>query len=159
MASEPMPDNDRSETGPIPKEDQDFLAGAGRRMYRGMWVLGVAGVTVCWLSEGWRWAAGFAIGAALSALNFHWLHTVVASLSELLSAQRGEAPRARRGAPGAAGSALRIVLRYALIAAAGYAIFVSSLVSLEAFFIGLFLFVGAVLVEAAYEIYCGFRSA
>jgi len=63
------------------------------------------------------------------------------------------------GAPvrphGAVASAFRIMLRYALIGAAGYAIFVSSLISLEAFFAGLFLFVGAVLLEVCYELWRG----
>ena len=146
-------------SGMLSAEDESFLAGAGRRMYRGMWVLGAAGVVVCWLWHGWRWAGGFAAGAALSGLNFHWLHSAVRSVSEAFTAPRsGDMERSRPHAPGAAGSAIRIVLRYALIAIAGYAIFVSSFFSLEAFFIGLFLFLGAVMVEAGYEVYCGFRS-
>jgi hypothetical protein len=52
----------------------------------------------------------------------------------------------------------RFVLRYALIGVAGYAIFRSSTLSLEAFFAGLFIAIGAILAEAAYQIYRGFRD-
>lgn len=129
-------------------------------MYRDMWVLAILGTGACWLWHGWRWAAGFAVGAAISALNFHWLHRAVASVTNMLQSEQAKAPQTRRPeAQGPVGSAFRIALRYALIGIAAYAIFKSSLVSLDAFFIGLFLFLGAVLVEAAYEIYCGFRSA
>ena len=127
-------------------------------MYRDMWILGISGMAVCWLTHGWRWAGGFLAGSILSAFNFHSLHRVVASLADSFFAGRRRF-RQPFHAPGAAGSAFRIMLRYALIAAAGYAIFKSSFVSLSAFFIGLFLFLGAVLVEAAYELYCGLRSA
>ena len=54
---------------------------------------------------------------------------------------------------------LRVMLRYALIGVIGYVIFKSSFVSLSAFFIGLFLFLGAILIEMAYEVYSGFRGA
>ena len=159
MPSQPMPDPDHSEPVPLPPDQEAFLAGSGRRLYRDMWVLGAVGVVACWLWHGWKWAGGFAAGAALSALNFHWMHSAVASLSDLFSTPGGKTPADRRPGPGPTGSAIRIMLRYALIAGAGYAIFVSSFVSLDAFLIGLFLFLGAVLVEAAYELYCGSRSA
>jgi hypothetical protein len=52
----------------------------------------------------------------------------------------------------------RFVFRYALIGLVGYAIFKSSLVSLGAFFLGLFLFIAAILAEIGYQVYCAFRS-
>jgi len=70
------------------------------------------------------------------------------------SASQPPPPRGR-----GAGVAARFVLRYALIGLAGYAIFVSSLVSLGAFFLGLFLFIAAILAEVAYQIYGAFRRA
>lgn len=160
MRSEPEHENDRYESSPLPAEDEAFLAGSGRRMYRDMWVLAIVGVAACWLWRGWRWAGGFGAGAALSALNFHWLHRAVASVTNMFQTDPTKAPQSHKpAAPGPVGSAFRIALRYALIGVAAYAIFKSSFVSLDAFFIGLFLFLGAVLVEAVYEIYCGFRSA
>ena len=53
---------------------------------------------------------------------------------------------------------MRFVLRYALIGLVGYAIFKSSFVSLGAFFLGLFLFIAAILAEVAYEIYRALRG-
>ncbi len=160
MDSNPISENPGAAPPRIPHKDEMFLSGAGRRMYRDMWVLGSAGVAVCWFWLGARWAAGFAAGAVLSALNFHWLCSAVSSIAEKLPGQGdGTADLRRARAPGPLGSAFRIMLRYALIGVVGYVIFMSSFVNLNAFFAGLFLFLGAVLIEAAYEIYCGLRSA
>jgi hypothetical protein len=52
---------------------------------------------------------------------------------------------------------LRFVLRYVLIAAAAYAIFKSSDMSLYGLCAGLSLPVGAVLIEAAYAMYGALR--
>ena len=127
-------------------------------MMRAMTVVGVAGIALGWLARGWRWAAGFAIGAVLSAVNFRALKKAVAAISTLAAertALPGEGPPAPP--PSGAGVAFRLILRYALIGAVGYAIFKSSFVSLGAFFLGLFLFLAAIFVEAAYEIYCNVR--
>jgi hypothetical protein len=64
-----------------------------------------------------------------------------------------------QSAPRPAGAVwVRFVLRYALIGLVGYAIFKSSFVSLGAFFLGLFLFIAAILAEIVYEIYRAFRG-
>src|SRR6266567_2218037 len=133
MQSQPMPDKNRSEPVTLPPEQEAFLAGSGRRVYHAMWVLGVVGVVSFRLWHGWKWAGGFAAGAALSALNFHWMHSAVVSLSDLFSTRSETAATDRPSGPGPIGSAIRIMLRYALIAGAGYAIFVTSFVSLNAF--------------------------
>jgi hypothetical protein len=52
----------------------------------------------------------------------------------------------------------RFILRYALIALAGYVIFCSSVLSLPAFFAGLFVAIAAVLVEIVYQLGRGFGS-
>lgn len=127
-------------------------------MYRFLLVLGVSGAAVCWLWRGWRWAAGFAVGSALSALNFHWMYRAIDSITRPFLPHSGREHDAPVRPHGAFGSAFRIMLRYALIAGVGYAIFVSSFISLEAFFAGLFLFVGAVLVEVFYELWYGLSS-
>jgi hypothetical protein len=54
--------------------------------------------------------------------------------------------------------AARFVLRYALIGAAGYAIYRSSALSMTAFFFGLFAALGAILIEMAYETIVAFRN-
>lgn len=153
-----MSDSAQAEYSVIPPAEKKLLAGAERRMAAGMWVLGFAAAALCWLWQGWRTAGGFAVGAILSALNFHWMKTAVASLADLAApptaGSGGPVPR-----PNTARVAIRLMLRYALIGVAGYAIFKSSFVSLGAFFLGLFLFLGAILVELAYEIYFAFRNA
>jgi hypothetical protein len=53
----------------------------------------------------------------------------------------------------------RFILRYGLIGLAGYVIFRSSVISLAAFFVGLFVSIVAVLAEIGYQIYLSFRRA
>ncbi len=157
-----MPDKDIVEEGSsqIPAAEQALLAGAEQRIARGIWILGIAGIGACWLWGGWSWGVGFTVGAALSALNFHWMKGAVGTLADLASSQAvqeaaGEPPRKPETAPVVA----RFVLRFALIGIAGYVIFKSSFISLGAFFAGLFLFLAAILVEIIYQVYAAFRSS
>jgi hypothetical protein len=119
-------------------------------------VLAVAGVLVAWLWHGISWAAGFALGAVLSALSFWWMKGGVHALADLAVAQQD--PEGGSKPQGGSGAIARFVLRYALIGLAGYAIFRSSALSLAAFFAGLFVAVAAILVEIAYQIFLGFRK-
>ena len=139
------------ESNSIPAPEAELLAGTERRIHRAMVALGAAGTIVCLLWRGWGWGAGFAIGAVLSALNFRWMATAAHALGDAASSQIAPA-RPRRGV------VARFVLRYALIGLAGYAIFKSSFISLGAFFLGLFLFIAAILAEICYQVYCAFRS-
>ncbi len=156
-----MPDKDIVEEGSsqIPAAEQALLAGVEQRIAKGIWVLGIVGIGACWLWGGWRWGAGFTVGAALSALNFHWMKGAVGTLADLASSQAvqeaaGEPPSQTKTARVVA----RFVLRFALIGVAAYVIFKSSFVSLGAFFAGLFLFLAAILAEIAYQVYTAFRS-
>src|SRR4051812_10336949 len=109
----------------ISAEHEAFISGSGRRIYWFMLALCAAGVAAFWAWRGWHWAGGFAAGSALSVLNFHWLHRAVSSLTRhFLVPVADDAQRATPSAPGAAGNAFRIMLRYALMAGAAYAIFV-----------------------------------
>ncbi len=157
-----MPSKDIVEEGSsqIPAAEQALLAGAELRIAQGIWVLGIVGIGVCWLWGGWSWSAGFMVGAALSALNFHWMKGAVGTLADLASSQAvqeadGEPPRKPETAP----VVIRFVLRFALIGIAGYVIFKSSFISLGAFFAGLFLFLAAILAEVAYQVYRAFRKS
>lgn len=179
-----MPEEVRTESQPIPAAEAKLLAGTERRIQRAMWVLGALGTALCWLWRGWGWGAGFAIGAFLSALNFRWMKSAVhaladaasepfsssatgsatgpaflpgnaASTTEEVSEQTAPATARDRRPRGVWG---RFVFRYALIGLAGYAIFKSSFVSLGAFFLGLFLFIAAILAEIVYQVYCAFRG-
>ncbi len=115
---------------------------AFRRIYIGMAVIGGAGTLVLLFWQGWRWGLGFACGAAVSALNFHWLKGAV---DVLVAKFVAPSPDTRHPKPAAA--VARFVLRYGLLGLAAYAIFATSLVSVNGFLAGLFVFVAAVMVE------------
>jgi ATP synthase I chain len=139
-------------TTPAPSDSQEhelFYAGAYRRIFRTMLAISVVAVPVLWLR--WRWpsAVGFVAGAAVSVVNFYWLKKTVEAFAEKVVN-----PQTQRRTPAVVG---RFLLRYLLIAAAGYAIVKSSATSIYGFCGGLFLPVGAILIEAAYEAYLALR--
>jgi small-conductance mechanosensitive channel len=98
-----------------------------------------------WLRYGWRIALGFACGCAIAYLNFHWLERVVSALAD----------RATQSAykQSSSGIVFRFLVRYFLMAAAAYVIFSVSPASVYGLFAGLFLPVGGIACEAAYEVY------
>jgi hypothetical protein len=116
---------------------------AFRRIYIGMAVIGAAGTVVFLVWKGWRSGLGFAVGAALSALNFHWLKGAV----DVLVSKFAPAAAPNPQLPSPKRAAARFVLRYGLLGLAAYAIFATSLVSVNGFLAGLFVFVAAVMVE------------
>ena len=142
----------------IPAEELKLLGGVEPRIFRSIWIVGLAGTAAFWLWRGPGWAAGFAVGAALSALSFQWMKTAINTLADtiLLGASPGEPAGVSKRR--SAGAVARFVLRYALIAVAGYVIFRSSVISLVAFFAGLFVAIAATLMEVAYQVYLSFRG-
>jgi hypothetical protein len=183
-----MPEDVHPEATAIPAPEVELLAGTERRINRGMIVIGIAGTVFCLGWGGLRWGAGFAIGAALSALNFRWMKAAVSVIANAASGPLSQHTRNQTaegsgaesppgspeegsgsGAPSGSGpgrgqgqgigAAARFVFRYALIGLVAYAIFISSFISLGAFFAGLFVFIAAILAEVARQIYGAFRSA
>jgi ATP synthase I chain len=142
----------------IPAEEQRLLAGVEGRIFRFTLLLGIAGAAGFWLWRGPGWAAGFAIGAALSILSFQWMKSAIDALAATALAGGPNVEAGNRPRHGAGGAVTRFVLRYALIGIAGYVIFRSSVVSLVAFFAGLFVAIAAALVEVGYQIYISFWS-
>jgi hypothetical protein len=124
---------------------------AFRRIYIGMAVIGATGTIVCLVWKGWHWAVGFAFGAALSFLNFHWLKGAVDVLAAKFAQSQSPIPHP----PSPAKAAAKFVLRYGLLALVGYGIFATSLASLNAFLAGLLVFVAAVLVEMIFQLIRG----
>jgi hypothetical protein len=124
---------------------ESFYSGAVTRIPRFMIALAVILSAVAWLRFGWRIASGFACGCAIAYLNFHWLERVVTALAD----------RATQTAykQSSGGIVFRFLVRYFLMAAAAYAIFSVSPASLYGLFAGLFLPVGGIACEAAYELY------
>ena len=131
LASQPAGDN--------------FYDRALERMERSMVVLGIAGLATASVAFGWRIACGFALGGGISYLNFYWLKKIVAGIAELTVAR--DSPVSARGV------VHRFVLRYFLMAVVAFVILRVSRESLYGLFAGLFLPVGAVFCEAAYEVY------
>jgi len=103
------------------------------------------------LVTGWRfgrWAAlGFLLGCVIAYLNFQWLKSGVSGLADRVT-NTGK-PQSGKGI------VARFLLRYALLGAAAYVILTSFPASLRGLFAGLFLPVGAIACEAAYEVYLG----
>jgi hypothetical protein len=99
---------------------------------------------VTWALWDWRLALAFLAGCLAGYLNFHWLKRGVAALVERMAQ-----PETR--APGGGAMVMSFLLRYFLLAAAAYVIFMGSDASLYAFLAGLFLPVAAMMLEAVYE--------
>jgi len=127
-----------------PQPADDFYARALDRTQKIMLVVGTAGLITAWAFFGWRIGMGFALGAAIAYLNFHWLTKVVAGISELTSGS---------GTVNSRRVVHRFVLRYVLMAVIAFVILSVSRESLYGLFAGLFLPAAAILCEAVYETY------
>ncbi|MGD0697330.1 MAG: ATP synthase subunit I [Terriglobia bacterium] len=122
------------------------LARAQARLPR--WMIGIAGaVTLGLLVIGQvRFAAGFAFGAALSVLNFRWLHQAIANLFA-----EGQTRVPRR-------VVAKLALRYPLAFATLYLFYKTEWLPLTAMIAGLFVPVGGILIEAVVQIRDGLRT-
>jgi ATP synthase I chain len=134
---------------PMARSPDTFYSGAYARIMRFMLGLGIVAAIAVLLQFGVAVAAGFVAGGAIAILNFHWLKRVVSALADRATAS-GERQSSR-------GVVLRFMLRYFLIALGAYAILTISRGSLYGLLAGLFLPVGAILMEAVYELYAALR--
>lgn len=123
----------------------DFYGRSLERIQTFMLVLGAGALTTAGFLFGWRIALGFALGATIAYLNFHWLKKVVAGLAELTIGSG--TPASSRGV------VHRFLMRYFLMAIVAFVILTVSRKSLYGLFAGLFLPVAAILCEAVYEAY------
>ena len=122
-----------------------FYSGALRRIPHFMMALALLSSAAACLRFGWRIALGFACGCAIAYLNFYWLERVVSGLADRATQTSYK--------QSSGGIVFRFLVRYFLMAAAAYAIFSVSPASLYGLFAGLFLPVGGIACEAAYELY------
>lgn len=122
-----------------PGADELFYQRAIRRIYLHMLWISIGGALVAAWQAGWASSLGFLIGAAVSVINFRWLHHLADSLEPA-------APKPRKGLR------LLLPLRYVLFGAAGYVIVRYFKVNILAALVGLFVAVAAVLVEILYEL-------
>src|SRR5579872_3812038 len=128
-----------------PEASDVFDGGALLRIRNSMVVLALAFSAATWWKFG-RWAAaGFALGCVIAFLNFQWLKSGVSGLADRVT--NSGKPQSGKGI------VARFVLRYLLLGAAAYVILTSFPASLRGLFAGLFLPVGAIACEAAYELY------
>ena len=134
---------------PIARSPDDFFSGAYARIIRFMLALGIVATVAVLVRFGLAVAAGLVLGCAIAFVNFHWLKRVVSALADRATAT-GERQSSR-------GVVLRFLLRYFLIALGAYAILKISRDSLYGLLAGLFLPVGAILMEAGYELYSALR--
>ena len=120
--------------------DELHYRGALRRIYLNTVWLTVVGTFVAALMEGPTVGLGFLLGAAVSALNFRWLHRLVDSLGPDSKKKPGKA------------LGLFLSFRYVLFGIVGYVIVRYFKVNIMAALVGLFVAVAAVLIEVVYEI-------
>lgn len=119
----------------------------GRRVEYLTLGLGATASLVVAIRWGWRAAAGLALGALLSWVNYRWLKQGVAALAQL-SVTQADAPKVRIPKR----VYLKFFGRFALLLAAVYVILSGSLVPGATVLAGLFAVVAAVLVELIYQL-------
>jgi hypothetical protein len=103
-------------------------------------ILGMAGTATFVVTRGWRFALGFFLGACMSYLSFWRWQRVVESLGGSIEKR----------------SIASMVVRFAVLAAAAYAIVKYLDVTPVAVFLGLLISAGAVIVSILFElIYAG----
>jgi hypothetical protein len=112
-------------------ESDDVFERTAARMLRTMLLVALIGMIVA-LWRGWTYGMGFALGAAISWVNFRWLKGFVAGLG-----------------PGgkSTGFMLFFALRYLLLAGIAYVILKYSKLSLPAMFVGLFVALVAATIQ------------
>jgi hypothetical protein len=118
--------------------DDRFFERALGRIAKASFAIGAGGLIAASAWGGRSWGAGFALGAAVSWLNFRWLKQVVEALGQTR-------PTRKR-------VAILAGLRYALLGGGAYVILRFSSVSVTAALLGLFVSVVAVIVEICFEL-------
>ncbi|MGA2267068.1 MAG: ATP synthase subunit I [Bryobacteraceae bacterium] len=124
----------------ITNPDDEFYERVTSRIFKVTLAIAGGGTIAALAWRGWRVGAGFALGAAISWLNFRWLKHVVDGLG-------GKRARPRL--------AVLAGFRYLLLGGAAYVILRYSSISLGATLAGLFVSVTAVVVEIFFEVVYG----
>jgi len=124
--------------------DDDFYERVTSRIFKVTLAIAAAGTVAALAWRGWRAGAGFALGSALSWINFRWLKHAVDALGGT-RAQRAPRPRL----------AVLAGFRYLLLGGVAYAILSYSSISLGATLAGLFVSITAVIVEIFFEVVYG----
>ena len=123
------------------------LARAEARLPQWMILVATAVTLVVLVSGHVREAAGFALGGALTLLNYYWLHQAVVALFD---AGRVRVPRLL---------ILKLAIRYPLAFAGVYLIHQTGWLPFGAVIAGLFVPVGGVLIEAVIQVRSAWRAS
>ena len=110
---------------------------AAARIGRIIALIAIAGSLVALVLAGWRGAAGFLLGSAVSALNFRWLRRLVDSLGS------PNPPRRR---------SVVLAFRYLLLGGAAYAILRFTSINVAGVWAGVVVLTAAVIIESIIEI-------
>ena len=124
----------------ITNPDDEFYERVTSRIFKVTLAISAAGSMAALAWRGWRVGAGFALGSAISWINFRWLKHAVDSLS-------GKRARPRL--------AVLAAFRYLILGGAAYAILRYSSISLRATLAGLFVSATALIVEVFFEVVYG----
>ena len=127
----------------------DTIESVYQRLNFSIGLLLAAGVLTFLSLRDWRMSAGFLLGGLIGIFNFVVLKRTVSAVGEVVV--EGRATRSVKR------QVFKFFFRYVLLAAVLYVIFKSSAVSVYGLFMGLFLPVGAILIEAMYELYSALR--
>ena len=139
-----------SDLSPADVRLQAFNDRALARMFKTMLLVSVLLVVPAFWKYKAAGAIGFAAGATVSCINFRALQRSVESLAERIVNRQSHEKGGR--------IVLRFLVRYALVGAAAYAIFNSSVLAFRGFLWGLCLPVAAMMIEAALETVVAFRD-
>lgn len=123
----------------------DSIEAVYQRLNLSIAVLLAAGVLTFVSLRDWRTSAAFLLGGLIGIFNFVVLKRTVSAVGEVLVEGRVTRSVKRQ--------VFKFFFRYLLLAAVLYVIFKSSAVSVYGLFMGLLLPVGAILIEAVYELY------
>lgn len=119
------------------------------RVLRNMVVVSVLLLGPAFWFYRWAGSVGFALGAAVSYVNFKSLTRGVEAVADRIVNRNS---REKGG-----WIVLRFLVRYGLVAAVAYAIFKSSSMAFRGFLLGLCVPVAALMAEAAWQGYAVFR--
>jgi hypothetical protein len=127
----------------------DSMEAVYQRLNFSLGLLLAAGLLTFISLRDWKMSLGFLLGGLLGIFNFVVLKRTVAAVGEVVAERRATRSVKRQ--------VFKFFFRYLLLGAVLYVIFRGSAVSVYGLFIGLFLPVGAILIEAVYELYSTLR--
>jgi len=132
-----------------PSSNEHFFAAAYERIVRILAVLLPCSTVVFWIFLDHRFAIGFIVGGVVAIINFLSLRKLVIAFADRVISSSGEQR--------SSGLVLRFLLRYGIIAVAGYVIFKSSAMGAYGLLVGLAIPAVGIMIEAGYELYGSWR--